>query len=78
MSQSCKKIRVKYSKEVMDKALQVKSRTLINTASKLYKVPKASLHSKFVHKYDREKVGPVFEEDNLVQWILHMCSLSNK
>ncbi|KYM97839.1 hypothetical protein ALC62_11464 [Cyphomyrmex costatus] len=52
-------MRVKYSKEVMDKALEaVKSGTPINTACKWYKVPRLTLHSKLIHKYKREKTGP--------------------
>ncbi|XP_011687383.1 PREDICTED: tigger transposable element-derived protein 1-like isoform X2 [Wasmannia auropunctata] len=73
--------RIVYDKEVMDKAIEaVKSGTPINTASKLYKVPRSSLHSKIIKKYNHEKTGPGTvltseEENNLVQWILHMCSV---
>lgn len=80
MSQPCKKKRVMYTKEVMDKALEaVKLGMPINTASKIYKIPRSSLHSKFINKYNNEKTGPhtVFtskEENYFEEWILKMCS----
>ncbi|XP_020294258.1 uncharacterized protein LOC109859930 [Pseudomyrmex gracilis] len=69
-----------YSKEAMLKALEaVKSGTFINAASRLYNIPRSSIHSKVINKYSRDKPGPSsvlsdLEESDLVKWILFMSS----
>ena len=70
-----------YAPEAMLKALEaVQTGTPIKTASKMYKVPRSSLHSKVTYKYNSERSGPstIFnkeEEQTLVDWILKMCKL---